>query len=176
MNKLNENLASLWEEYRPKDIFSMDETGLYFRVPNIKLFFKKSNVVFKKSKIVLVGKNVSSLCLSKTKEKVKSLIIWKYNNLWCIRSIKKEEFISQNNYHFLSSFCKWRAGSRSFWCHPWQCFYNQMYFPVEVKKKYLDVSVDELIKWESNSQPEMETSVTGMHKLIKFLMPSMIMK
>lgn len=51
-----------------------------------------------------------------------------------------------------------------------------MYFPVEVKKKHLDGSVDELIKWEGNSQPEMETSMTGMHKLIKFLMPSMIMK
>ena len=85
---MKEKLAILCEWDRPEDIFNMDKTGLYFRVTENKILFRKGQDCGdgKKSKLHLT----ISLCSSMTGEKVKMLIIWKYANPLCFKTIKKK--------------------------------------------------------------------------------------
>ena len=81
----NKKLPIVCQGYEPRNIFNMDETGLFFRQNSTKTFHVKGEDCAggKKSKDRLTV----SLCASMTGEKLKPFVIWRSANPRCFKNI-----------------------------------------------------------------------------------------
>lgn len=82
-----DKIVHLYEGYEPRDIFNMDETGI---------FFKAGKRTFVKSGSDCAGGKCAKdritvlLCASMTGEKLKPLVIGKSGNSRCFKNVKRE--------------------------------------------------------------------------------------
>ena len=95
-NKWFKKLPNLIKEYEPKDIFNVDELGLFYRLLPSKTYAEKNKKCFlgKKSKeriTILLGSNMDG------SEKLDLMIIGKSKNPRCFKNIKNLPVIYKNN-------------------------------------------------------------------------------